>query len=226
MEDSTRPRVLCVDDDRDIAEIVQAVLTDEGYDVSCIYEGSSEVLARAVGMLEPDCVLLDGGTREEFGSGWTDAAALHTRRRPVPVVMFTAHALDVAEAEQGTTERARGAGFAAVLPKPFDLDTLLVAVAKAVGQSEPFERGTEAEKRRTEELVAALHEAGATDIRPSTLREWAIFRNSVGDLVQLYWWQATGVYQVGRYTPTGVLRMLGQVTDRDAAILLAMRSAL
>jgi CheY-like chemotaxis protein len=38
MPDSTMPSVLCVDDHRDIAEIVQAVLVDEGYAVSCLYE--------------------------------------------------------------------------------------------------------------------------------------------------------------------------------------------
>lgn len=51
--------VLCVDDDRDVAEVVQAVLTDEGYKVSCLYELEDEALLRAVGRLEPDVVLLD-----------------------------------------------------------------------------------------------------------------------------------------------------------------------
>lgn len=218
----TRPRVLCVDDDRDIAEIVQAVLVDEGYDVSCLYDASPETLSRSVGMLEPDCILLDGGDRERFGAGWQEAAALHERRRPVPVVMFTAHARDVAEAEEGTTERARDAHFAAIVSKPFELDELLAAVAEAVGRSQPFERSAAAETCRTEELVAALRRAGATDIRPSTMREWATFRDAAGDLMQLYWWQARGVYQIGRYREDGVMRMVGQVGDRDAAIALAM----
>ena len=215
-------RVLCVDDDRDLAEVVQAVLTDEGYEVSCLYEASPETLVRTVGMLEPDCVLLDGGGRSEYGAGWEEAATLSARPRPVPVIMFTAHHVDSAEAAEGTTDRARQAHFAKVLPKPFELDSLLSAVAAAVGESEPFDRGPAAESRRTDELVAALQRAGATDIRPSTLREWAIFRDPSGALVQLYWWQNRGVYQVGRYAEDGTLQMLGQLTNRDAAIELAI----
>ena len=215
-------RVLCVDDDRDVAEVVQAVLTDEGYNVSCLYEASGDTLARTVGMIEPDCVLLDGGGHTEYGEGWLEAAALHGRQRPVPVIMFTAHQTDAAEGAEGASDRAREAHFAAVLPKPFQLDELLAAVAAAVGQSAPFERGDAAETRRTEEFVEALQRAGATDIQPSTMREWATFRDPSGALVQIYWWQGRGVYQVGRYTADGTLRMVGQLTDRDAAIELAM----
>ena len=40
----TQARVLCVDDDRDIAEIVQAVLIDAGYAVSCLYDLSGDAL--------------------------------------------------------------------------------------------------------------------------------------------------------------------------------------
>ena len=215
-------RVLCVDDDRDVAEVVQAALTDEGYEVSCLYDVSPDTLKRTVGMLEPDCVLLDGGGHTAYGGGWRGAANLYTRHRRVPVIMFTAHSADAAEGAEGSTDRAREAHFAAILPKPFDLDALIAAVAEAVGQSDPFERGAAAEERRTEELVDALRRAGATDIRPSTLREWATFRDPSGALVQLYCWQERGVYQVGRYTDEGTLRMVGQLTDRDAAIDLAM----
>jgi CheY-like chemotaxis protein len=222
---SRRARVLCVDDDRDIAEIVQAVLSDEGYEVSCLYASSPDILARTVGMLEPDCVLLDGGSSEDYGKGWEEAAALGVRRRPVPVVMFTAHHREAPEAREDTTERARGAGFAEIVEKPFDLDALLAAVARAVGKSVPFRRGPTAEARRTNALVKALEQAGATEVRPSTLREWATFRDASGCLVQLYWWQARGVYQVARYTDEGEMRMIGQLVDRDAAIALAMGTA-
>jgi hypothetical protein len=39
---------------------------------------------------------------------------------------------------------------------------------------------------------------------------------------QMYWWQLRGVYQLGRYDPEGVMRMMGQFTDRDAAIAAAI----
>ena len=48
--------MLCVDDDQDIAEVVEAILTDEGYEVACLFTLDDDALRRAVGRLEPDCV--------------------------------------------------------------------------------------------------------------------------------------------------------------------------
>lgn len=217
------PKVLCVDDDRDIAEVLQAILTDEGYQVSFLYDTSDDSLPRAVGRLEPDVVLLDSSSSVEYGEGWQLAAGLGARRRPIPVVMFTAHARDADEARAGTSQRAQDAGFTAIVAKPFDLDELLAAVALAAGRSTPFDRSQRGENRRTKELVAALNNSGATAVKPSTLREWALFNDAAGNLLQLYWWQLRGAYQVGRYRENGDLEMIGQFFDRDLAIEMALR---
>jgi CheY-like chemotaxis protein len=214
--------VLCVDDDRDVADMIQAILVDEGYDVSFLYDLADDALLRAVGSVEPDVILLDSASAGHFGESWESAAAIARRSRPVAVIMFTAHARDLQEAQEGQTERARAAQFSAVIPKPFHLDDLVEAIATAAGRSTPFDRSSAAETRRTRELVRALEERGATEIRPSRMREWAIFRDRDGALLQLYWWQHRGVYQVGRYRESGQMVMLGQFVDRDAAIEAAL----
>jgi DNA-binding response OmpR family regulator len=216
------PRVLCVDDDRDIAEIVQAVLTDEGYSVSCLYDLADDGLRRAVGRIEPDVVLLDGIDSTGYGKGWDIAAELTARSRAVPVVMFTAHHAAVAEARKGTSQRATDAGFAAVVEKPFLLDDLLMAVSRAAGRSRPFDRSRRAENARTKALVEALTRHRARDIRPSKMREWVLFRDTRNRIVQLYWWQQRGVYQVGRYDESGRMRMVNQFVELDAAIEFAL----
>lgn len=216
------PSVLCVDDDRDVADLVQAILTDEGYQVSCLYTLDDDALLRAIGRLEPDCILLDGTDKTDYGAGWLAAADVARRQRPVPVVMFSAHTGSISEAGEGRSDRAAAAHFAAIVPKPFHLDDLLVTVAGAVGRSQRFDRSEAAEAERTRALVQALSDRGATDIAPSKFREWALFRDQKSELLQLYWWQWRGVYHVGRYTDRGQLRMLGQLVDRDAAIELAL----
>jgi FixJ family two-component response regulator len=218
---SRTARILCVDDDRDVAEVVQAILTDAGYDVSCLYEVKDDALRRMVGQLEPDCLLLDGVPGAEYGS-WDSAAWLEHRGRPIPTVMFTAHHLDVREAEEADSKRARDASFAAVVEKPFNIDVLLDAVATAVGQSQPFDRGAEAESARTAALVSALEAHGAIDVEPSGRREWATFRDPRGRLWQVYWWQSRGIYQLGRYEANGKMVMAGQFTDLPAAIEIAL----
>ena len=126
----SRPSILCVDHDRDVAEVVLAILEDEGYAVSCLYDLTDDGLLRTIGRLEPDAVLLDGFTAKSYGEGWDLAAGIRNRSRPVSVVMFTPHMGDVAEAEEATSERARQANFAAILSKPFGLDELVEAVAR------------------------------------------------------------------------------------------------
>ena len=135
-----RPSILCVDDDRDVVEVVQAILEDEGYAVSSLYDLTDDALLRTIGRLEPDAVLLDGFAAASYGDAWDLAAGIRNRPRPVPVVMFTAHARDIAEAEEATSDRSTRAGFAAILSKPFSLDELVETVARAVGRSEPFDR--------------------------------------------------------------------------------------
>jgi CheY-like chemotaxis protein len=215
-----------VDDDRDIAEIVQALLVDEGYAVSCLYTLEDDALLRMVGRLEPDCVLLDSSSAAEYGDSWMVAQHLAQRSRAIPVVMFTAHVPDAIEARKGETARAKAAAFAAIIEKPFDLDELLTHVAAATGRSVPFDRTSVGEQERTKSLVDALARHGATDIRPSELREWAEFRDKSGRLCQVYWWEGRGVYQLGRYQESGRMTMLGQFIDRDAAIEAALPGSL
>lgn len=216
------PRVLVVDNDPGVSELVQAILTDEGYEVATLNDPDHAAVAAAVGKIEPDCILLDGAHGTAFGDSWTEAAYLSSRARTVPTVMFTAHADAVLEARTQSSERASAARFAAVIGKPFDLDELLEAVATAAGHSEKFDRSEAADQERTAALADQLRAAGATDIRTSNRREWATFVSPAdGRIYQLYWWQRLGRYSVGRYDDDARLEIIGQFFERSAAIAAA-----
>ncbi len=124
--------VLVIEDDRDIGALVEQVLAEEGFAVSLVAGVGPESIRAAVARLEPDCILLDGESSLGYGSSWIDAAWIAGRDRAVPVIMFTGHADAVREAAERTSPRSREAGFAAVVPKPFDLDQLVTTVARAV----------------------------------------------------------------------------------------------
>jgi CheY-like chemotaxis protein len=128
-------KVLIVDDDSDIAHLVEEVLSEDGYAITILSDARLEAIQAAVAQLEPDCMLLDGGVGSGYGASWESAALMAARLPAVPVIMFTAHAGAAAEAMENTSERSQAAGFAAVLPKPFNLTELLRAVEVAVGQS-------------------------------------------------------------------------------------------
>lgn len=210
--------VLVVDDDEDIGEVIAAVLSDEGYTATTLSDVSIESFRSAIGQLEPDLILLDGAGRDEYGEGWLEAALVHLRHRPIPVIMLTGHSLDATEAEAGGTARAQAAAFAAVLLKPFNLDRLIDVVSRTVGD-EPFSHTDMSEQLRTQSLTERLRAIGASEIRPSTRREWATFVLPPDDRVyQLYWWQTEGQYLLGAYSADGIFERLGTFWELDDAL--------
>lgn len=218
------PKILIVDNDRDISDMLKALLTDEGYLVTGLLEHEQDDVIAAVGRTEPDCVILDGesGAGGDYGRSWAEAAALHARGRKVPVIMFTAHAPASDEAEAGQSDRTRAASFSAILRKPFDIDELMNAVAKATGESASFDRSASADLERTRVLVARLTAIGAEDVRSSTRREWVTFRAPDGSYFQLYWWQGGGCYLVGAYLGDGRrMENIGLFYDVDGAVACA-----
>jgi DNA-binding response OmpR family regulator len=134
---STPTRMLIVDDDAGIAALVDEIFTDEGYAVTTMRDRDLESVRAAVVRLRPDCVLLDGGGRGDYGDSWTDAAWMTEQIHAVPVIMFSADRLATDEAASNASVRSQAAGFAAVVQKPFDLDELIRLVALAVTHS-PF----------------------------------------------------------------------------------------
>jgi len=225
-ERSAARRVLVVDDDRDVAEVVAAILGDEGYRVTVLDPVSDEAVLEAVGRIEPDCILLDGAGAVEYGQSWAVASALSARHRHIPLIMFTAHAGDAREAEQEVSLRARDAQFGAVIRKPFQLDELLAAVEQMTRMSVPLNHSASGEERRTDELVARLTAAGARDVRTSARREWATFIGLGGEELQLYWWQSEGRYLVARYSTDGArIDLIGRFYELDDAIDAALGGA-
>lgn len=126
--------VLIVDDDRDVSALVTDVLREAGFRVSELADMSPEAIRAEAARIEPDVVLLDGADKLGYGESWAGAAWLHERDRPIAVVMFTSSARDVAEGEQGETERSRRAAFVGFVVKPFDLDDLVDVVTRAVDE--------------------------------------------------------------------------------------------
>jgi CheY-like chemotaxis protein len=110
-------RILVIDDDESIRQIVRLCLTDEGYEV--VEASNGQVALELLAEFQPGLILLD--LRMPVMDGWEFARRYQLTPMPhAPIVAFVA-ALNVAEdcADLPT---------AAILSKPFDLDDLLTAV--------------------------------------------------------------------------------------------------
>ena len=105
--------ILVVDDDRDLCDLLDALLTGEGYRVWCVYDG--EVAWAAVQQEPPDLILSD--IKMPKLDGVTLAVRLAETASGIPVILMSAGFDD-------------WAGVASVfLRKPFEIDDLLASVA-------------------------------------------------------------------------------------------------
>ena len=110
-------RILVVDDDDSIRQIVRLCLAEEGYSVRDAPNG--EVALEVLAEWDPELILLD--LRMPIMDGWEFARRYRLTSGPhVPIVAFVA-ALNAAQ-------ECKDLEVAAILSKPFDLEDLLTAV--------------------------------------------------------------------------------------------------
>ncbi|MCC7370649.1 MAG: response regulator [Chloroflexi bacterium] len=124
------PTILLVDDVPQIRDVVEAFLSDEGYDVRTC--ASAEDALAHLGQSVPDVMILDG--RLPGMSGWQCLEKLRASERTarLPVLMLTA-----APKDGQAYLSASGDGCTGCLVKPFDLDILLESIERVIEGCQP-----------------------------------------------------------------------------------------
>ncbi|MFL5804247.1 MAG: response regulator [Roseiflexaceae bacterium] len=117
-------RVLVVDDNRDIVELLQRILRLEGHDVLIARDGLEALQQEAAG--QPDLVILD--VNLPVLDGWEVCRRIKARRA-VPIVLLTVRA------ERADIERSRAAGADEHLLKPFEISAFLKQIATITARS-------------------------------------------------------------------------------------------
>ena len=126
-------RILVVDDNRDILDLVQRVLLTFGYDVVIARDGLEAIQQESI--MQPDLVVLD--VNLPTLDGWEVCRRIKARR-DVPVMLLTVRA------ERADLERSRDAGADDHLPKPFDIAEFLKRINKLVAHAVPTQPTTTA----------------------------------------------------------------------------------
>jgi DNA-binding response OmpR family regulator len=116
-------RILIVDDNRDILDLVQRLLTTSGYDVITARDGREALQQDAAAT--PDMLILY--VNLPHFSGW-DVCRRVKSKRSVPVLLLTVRA------EQADIERSRDAGADEHLAKPFEIGQFLSRVELLVNR--------------------------------------------------------------------------------------------
>jgi two-component system alkaline phosphatase synthesis response regulator PhoP len=118
--------ILIVEDERVIAEILSAVLEDEGYRVVIANNGKQGLDRLAEG--RPDLVLCDIMMPGLDGREVARAMSANSRYRTIPLILMSAAHMPVNRHDYPYTDFLR---------KPFDMDELIETVAKALNGSKP-----------------------------------------------------------------------------------------
>jgi DNA-binding response OmpR family regulator len=112
-------KVLVVDDENDILDVIRIILEDEGYEVFTVDNGT-EVL-KEVANNTPDLILLDVMLCGMDGRDICKNLKSHALYKLIPIIMISAsHNL------QGFLDQEGGAD--CFISKPFDIDNLIAVV--------------------------------------------------------------------------------------------------
>lgn len=115
-------KILIVDDDQDISEIIQMILEDAEYNTEIVTKG--EEIYQSVEKYKPDIVLLDILLFGMDGRAICRKLKNQKSTKNIPVIMLSAHP-DIAD----TIEEHGADDF---LAKPFYMETLLEKVEKYI----------------------------------------------------------------------------------------------
>ena len=120
---TSHPRVLVVDDERDVQALVRMVLERQGYEVEAASDGREAL--QKIGEHRPDLVVLDLMMPEI--DGWGVLERLRDTDAPPRVVLLSAYAHDPKVLQRGAE-----AGAWACLGKPFKLPELIATCEQAL----------------------------------------------------------------------------------------------
>ena len=142
------PRILVVEDEPDIAELIAVNLRHNGFAPTVVFDGIAA--QREVDAVLPDAILLDWMLPGESGASLARKWRRHERTKAVPILMLTARS-DEADKVQGLD-----AGADDYITKPFSTQELLARIRAVLRRRAP-EMGTPAVQMGGLTLDAATH---------------------------------------------------------------------
>ncbi len=116
-------RILVVDDDKDILEVIQYILEDSGYTVETLTNGHT--LFDKIRTYKPDLIILDIMLGNMDGRELCSQIKTNVETYTTPVIMISAsHALTDINSPKGRPDD--------FISKPFDIDSLLSCVQRQI----------------------------------------------------------------------------------------------
>ena len=118
---------MVIDDEKDIVEILKAILEHEGYEVICAYDGEEGVQKTIES--KPDLVVTDIMMPKLDGFGVVQKLKENFETFKTPIVVLTA------KDQQIDRNKGLSLGVSAYIVKLFDLDELIITVKELLSKS-------------------------------------------------------------------------------------------
>lgn len=115
-----KKKILVVDDDLTILEVIKIILEENGYEVSTVYSG--DMIQGAIKKTFPDLILLDYWMSGHDGEEIAKSLRARETTRLIPIVMVSA--------DQNAKAISKSIGINGFLDKPFEIEDLLKLVKK------------------------------------------------------------------------------------------------
>jgi DNA-binding response OmpR family regulator len=114
-------RILAVDDDKDILEVLQLILEDSGYEVETLADG--HLLFDKIEKNQPDLIILDIMLGNMDGRDLCRDVKANKGTHDIPVILLSAsHAITNSLKQNGNPDD--------FIAKPFDIDELIQRVER------------------------------------------------------------------------------------------------
>ncbi|MDE3112024.1 MAG: response regulator [Chloroflexota bacterium] len=120
----SRPRILVVDDDDDVCEVLREALTDEGYAVATVPHGAAAL--ELVKHHRPAVITCD--LRMPIMDGWSFVDRYRKQAKPPASVILLSALKDV-------EENAKRLGADGYVKKPFDLSDVVTKIERCLAQT-------------------------------------------------------------------------------------------
>lgn len=121
---ASRPRVLVIDDDDEVCEVLREALTDEGFAVATVPHGAAAL--DLVKHHQPAVIILD--LRMPIMDGWSFAEQYRRTAKPAASLILLSAIRDLDEA-------AKRIGATAWIAKPFELEEVVQKIERCIAAS-------------------------------------------------------------------------------------------
>jgi len=119
-------KILVVDDEQDLVEMVTARLEANGYEVISAYDGQEGL--RKAQQEKPDLIILDVMMPKADGYKVSRMLKFDVKFKDIPIIMFTARAQEV------DRQTSKEVGADAYITKPFEPEVLLAKIKELLGE--------------------------------------------------------------------------------------------